>query len=121
MAGTLASPKAQRAWRLFANAVAIFTLLRAALALRRKGIRGLVKPFVNMLTEGARNIPGVAGALEVALQKEVAQIEKNMLGDGDATAVTAVPELGQTPDEIIDAVSALRSQEVAMCMRMDTL
>ena len=56
MAGTLASPKAQRAWRLFANAVAIFTLLRAALALRRKGIRGLVKPFVNMLTDNCERM-----------------------------------------------------------------
>lgn len=76
-------------------------------------MRALVKPILSHIIAGARRVPGVKGQVNAEVQKEVDTIEKNMLGDGDAEAIVALPQKGLTAEEVKQRIVALKAADLA--------
>lgn len=79
--------------------------------LLRVGPRGLLKKVLSVVIASARVMPGLGGAIEATLQKEMAGMQKKLLGDGDAKANLQLPEIGISADVLITEARALKAQE----------
>ncbi|GMI34453.1 hypothetical protein TeGR_g3720 [Tetraparma gracilis] len=64
--------------------------------------------FTALVGVFASAIPGVAGVLEAEKTKALADIEKDMLGDGDADANTIIPKKGVPSGELMKMGEALK-------------
>eukprot|EP00658_Telonema_sp_P-2_P018393 TRINITY_DN17220_c0_g1_i2.p1 TRINITY_DN17220_c0_g1~~TRINITY_DN17220_c0_g1_i2.p1 ORF type:complete len:386 (-),score=97.86 TRINITY_DN17220_c0_g1_i2:145-1302(-) len=96
-------------WRLFGHLSAVYLLVRAMRAMHAMGLRASVKAVLNVAVSGASQLPGGGAMLEIALKKEVDQIEKNMLGDGDETAITTLPPIGLPAKAVLEQITTLKT------------
>lgn len=78
--------------------------------LRRKGLKGALKSVLTAVVNRATKLPGVAGVVEKELQKEVAKLETQILGDGDAQANLVLPKQGMGKDDVIAMQRGLLEQ-----------
>ena len=102
--GYLVSPYLERA-------LLVLLLLPTARALVRtllhEGVRGLYKKVAGVMLRAMQAaVPGVAGIVDAQVSKELAGLERDMLGDGDATAMVTMPERGASCDVSVSPVAA---------------
>jgi hypothetical protein len=91
-------------------AYATYRAVRTAWSL---GPRGIMKKTVGVLMETARHVPLVAGVVAAEEQKAISDLERELLGDGDADAFLTIPTQGLEADAIRSKAFALRDAEVA--------
>ncbi len=80
---------------------------RFVMMLRRGGLKSLI----NLVADSARALPGVNAAVDAAVDKEIAGIEKKMLGEGDPMANVTLPVEGVSASELLKRATSLREQE----------
>ena len=79
---------------------------------RRLGVRGVYKQAIGAIMRGAQAaVPGVSGIVEAEKTKALAGLEKDLLGDGDADALVAMPAKGLPAKEVELKVTTLRGKE----------
>jgi len=91
-------------WMWLAVVQAPITLYVLFLLLRRicrDGLRQVVKDALGALIASAAALPGVQGAVDAALNKEVAKMEAKMHGAGDPKAVIVLPAKGIPAKELL--------------------
>ena len=113
--GYLTSPYLERA-------LLVLLLLPTARALVRtllhEGVRGLYKKVAGVLLRAMQaTVPGVAGIVDAQVNKELAGLERDMLGDGDAMAMVTMPERGASCDEVEAQMLELRGGELKKMAR----
>lgn len=79
--------------------------------LRRKGLGSIFREFLNTALRSLKTIPGVSGAVQQEVDKEVAQIEKKMLGDGDPDAFVSIPGKGMSTEGVVALAKQMRDKE----------
>ena len=81
---------------------------------RRLGVRGVYKQAIGAIMRGAQAaVPGVSGIVEAEKTKALAGLEKDLLGDGDADALVAMPAKGLPAKEVELKVTTLRGKEAS--------
>ena len=84
----------------------VFTTWRAG------GVRGLCKQFAGMALRVVKaSVPGVAGLIDSEVRKNLAGLERELLGDGDASALTVLPTKGLSQEEVAAKCDAMRSSD----------
>ena len=82
--------------------------------LRRVGLRGVYKRLAgSALAYASSAVPGVASLVASEERKALAGLEKDLLGDGDPTAVVELPARGTRVADLEKRTAALVSAEAA--------
>ena len=88
--------------------VCLSTLHRVAVV---DGPQRSLKRLLGTLLAGAKHVPGVQGALQGELAKEVAKIEMKMHGDGDPDAFTTLPPKGMSKGAVLALAERLQEAD----------
>ena len=94
----------------FERLVALWMLFGWYKRVRRDGLGKFLKAAAGFVLARAKALPGVQGALNAELDKEVAKIEQKMHGAGDPTAVVSLPAAGRSAEDVL-ALAAERTAE----------
>ena len=81
--------------------------------LYRMGPRNIVKATVGGLLAGAKVVPGLKSVVEAEEQKSLAEIEYELLGDGDPHANFELPEQGISFNEVVNTGKELKTRDDA--------
>lgn len=77
------------------------------------GALGVYKAVAGVVLQAFRaSVPGVARIVKGEIQKELAGIERDMLGDGDDSAMLTIPAHGATSKQVEDQMRHLRGTEL---------
>lgn len=98
-------------FRLLQHVITALLVLRLINRARRVGIVGLVKESFSSFVASALTLPGVGGAVQAQIKKEMEKIEQKILGDGDEHALLALPANRSTPSQVIETIRALKEKE----------
>ncbi|KAL1512147.1 hypothetical protein AB1Y20_005415 [Prymnesium parvum] len=82
------------------RALSLSFVFSCALHVAHNGTGKVVRSLLRAAFKRAAALPGVRGAIQGELDKEVAKIERKMHGDGDPTAVLALPDEGLRPEDV---------------------
>ena len=104
-------------WRLLEHAIVLYVVQRAmhdaASLVRREGVGGLYKRVAGAVLSFAKAaIPGVSGLVDAEEKKALADLEKDLLGDGDPDAVPTLPAKGASTGEVERRILTLQAAEV---------
>jgi sphinganine-1-phosphate aldolase len=89
-------------------------LIKLFFFIRHKGLHNTWKSFIGVLYRSSRTLPGIQGAIENALQKEVKQLEDKILGAGDANANVKLPIEGLSAQDILVLTKQLHDADLAV-------
>lgn len=100
------------------DAIAIVAIAQASrrivFLVRRDGWRVLLRLTLGgVLRVASASVPGVAGLVESSQVAALAQLERDLLGDGDADANLALPKRGITAEAVEQMTAAMRAPETA--------
>eukprot|EP00746_Dinoflagellata_sp_MGD_P161010 gnl/MRDRNA2_/MRDRNA2_88020_c0_seq1.p1 gnl/MRDRNA2_/MRDRNA2_88020_c0~~gnl/MRDRNA2_/MRDRNA2_88020_c0_seq1.p1 ORF type:complete len:540 (+),score=106.34 gnl/MRDRNA2_/MRDRNA2_88020_c0_seq1:72-1691(+) len=93
------------------HVVMLWLFSRILRQIRRKGAAVMFREFLNTALRSLKAIPGVSGAVQQEVDKEVAQIEKKMLGDGDPDALMSIPGKGMATENVLRLAKQMRDKE----------
>ena len=89
------------------------SLASVASTWRRFGVRELRKRLLGAALRAARAcIPGVGRLVEAEVRKNLAGIERDMLGEGDDTALVALPSDGKSAVVVAHACDSMRQSDL---------
>ena len=88
------SPPADSRLRAAEHIAVLLAAGCAAVGAWRLGPAGAYKAVVGALFSGLSAVPGVSSLVDIALADELATIERELLGDGDPDAHSAIPLAG---------------------------
>jgi len=96
---------------------AVFVLLtlmalKGALDLASLGPARAWKKIAGAIFGSLNALPGFDGLVGKGIEKEITQLRKDLLGDGDADAQTAIPKIGLTHAEIREKLVAAKGAAV---------
>eukprot|EP00947_MAST-08B_sp_MAST-8B-sp1_P004127 g4127.t1 len=97
--------------RLIEHLVFAYVLFALYKRLRRRGLRNSLRDLLGVLLTNMRKVPGAAAVVEAEVEKEVNNIRKSMLGDGDPDAVQRLPAKGLSSDEVVALASKVKGKE----------
>ena len=101
------SEKAQQ----FQHVITLLVAAKLAASAYKIGPNGIVKKLVGGFLSVARAVPGLDAMVAAEEAKALADIEADLLGDGDPDAVTELPEQGVAAAEIKEKLTALMAKE----------
>lgn len=91
--------------------IVLWLFSRIIRQIRRQGLAAFFRAFLNMALKSAKSVPGVSGAVQQEVNKEVEKIEKNMLGDGDPNALVSIPQKGMATGDILKLAKDMKDKE----------
>ena len=103
---------------LLEHAIVFFVVQRAlndtTALVRREGLGGLYKRTAGVILSFAKAaIPGVSGLVAGEEKKALADLEKDLLGEGDPDAMPTMPAEGFSVKEVERRVMKMQDEEVA--------
>ena len=108
----MARPSAFARWfGRFERLAALCVLFGWWKRLRRDGIKAFLRTAAGFVLSNAKALPGVQGAINAELDKEVAKIEQKMHGNGDPRAMVELPAMGQTSTDVLALASERTAEE----------
>lgn len=93
------------------NVVSVIVLLKFARRCWKMGTVNALKDTFSALLTGTLNMPGLKAIVASQVDKEVRDIEENMLGDGDKCAILCIPSKSRSKQEVVDMMRELQAPE----------
>lgn len=108
----LLSPPEDATLRTVQHAVCLGLAAYATKKAVELGPRGILKAVLTTVLPALEMVPGVGDLVAAEEAKALADIEADMLGDGDPSALTALPEKGVGAEEVLARAKALQAGDM---------